>query len=130
MMECKILNFSLLRHLIIAGSLWLLSMFTSVVQASSLVLTVYIGAFFVPLLYTKYRQSIDPVMKQAFTQAKEKIESMHRYAKAGGVTAAILLLGYRTSYVNIAIAVFIFCVYARSQHPDDVSHRPCRMECF
>ena len=111
-----------LRHLIIAGSLWLLSMFTSVVQASSLVLTVYIGAFFVPLLYTKYRQAIDPVIKQAFNQAKEKIESMHRYAKAGGVSAVILLLGYRTSYVNIAIAVFILCVYARSQHPDDVSH--------
>jgi len=52
------------KHLIIAGSLWVLSMFTSIVQTSTLVLSVYIGAFFVPLLYTTYRKAIDPVVKR------------------------------------------------------------------
>ena len=95
-------------------------MFTSIVQTSTLVLSVYIGAFFVPLLYTTYRKAIDPVVKQAFDQAKVKFDAMHRHPKAAGIALVILLLGYRMSKVDLAIAAFVVCVYARSQLPTEV----------
>ena len=112
------------KHLIIAGSLWLLSMFARLITAADLVLTVYVGAFIVPLLYTTYRQAIDPMAKQTFAQAKDRFESLDRRAKAAGITLLILLLGYRMSTVDLLIAGFVVCVYARSQLPAEVGGGP------
>ena len=53
----------------------------------------YIGSFVVPLLYTMYRSSIDPAVKQAITQVKERFEALDRRGKAAGIMLVILLLG-------------------------------------
>ncbi len=48
---------------------------------------------------------------------------MDRRAKAAGITVLILLLGYRMSMLDLLIAAFMVCVYARSQHPTEVRGR-------
>jgi hypothetical protein len=50
-----------------------------------------------------------------------RVESLDRRVKAGVFTVLILLLGYRMSYIDLAIAAFVVCVYARSQLPEEVS---------
>ncbi|GAX82757.1 hypothetical protein CEUSTIGMA_g10183.t1 [Chlamydomonas eustigma] len=107
------------KHLIIACSLWLLSMCARLITASNLVLVLYIGAFITPVVYTANRKSIDPAVKDGFKQVQERVASLDRRVKAAVFTILILLLGYRMSYVDLAIAAFVVCVYARSQLPEE-----------
>ena len=57
---------------------------------------------------------------QAFTEAKQRFEAIDRRGKAAGIMLVILLLGYRMSRIDLIIAGFVVCVYARSQLPSEV----------
>ncbi len=53
-----------------------MSMLARLISASDLVLVLYVGAFAVPLLYSSYRQQIDPVVKDGLQQVPGQGDSL------------------------------------------------------
>lgn len=110
------------KHLIIATSLWLLSMFARLIPAPRLVLMVYVAAFIFPKLYSTYKGKINPLAQDTFAKAKKQIDAVDRRGKAIGIAVAILVLGYSMSSLDLALGAFVLCVYVRSQLPGEMDH--------
>jgi len=107
------------KHLIIAMSLWLVSLLCKLVPPMTLLLGLYIGAFIVPKAYDLLKPKVDPVAKDVYGQVKSKWDVADHRIKAGAIMVLILLLGC-VSTIDLVIAAFVVFVFAHSQLPKEM----------
>lgn len=107
------------KHLIIAVSLWILSLCCVWISPTHLALALYIGSFIVPKVYLTYRGAIDPKAQDTFSKIKAKLDAADHRLKAGVIALLVLALGC-ISTLNFIIAVFIVSLLVTSQMPKEI----------
>ncbi|KAG1665425.1 hypothetical protein FOA52_005767 [Chlamydomonas sp. UWO 241] len=107
------------KHLIIAMSLWMVSLLCKLVTPMALALWLFIAAFAIPKAYMLLKSRIDPVAKDVYGKAKAKWGAADHRIKAGVIMVLILALGC-VSTIDLVIAAFVVFVFAHSQLPKEV----------
>ena len=95
-------------------------MLARLVSAPRLVLISYVSAFILPKLYASFKSKINPILNDAYGQAKKQFEAVDRKGKAAGIGLLILVLGYYMSHLDLMLGAFVLVVYARSQLPSEM----------
>jgi len=107
------------KHLVIALSLWSVSLLVKLVAPMTLLLVLLVGAFVLPKAYDVLRPKIDPVVKDVYGKVKSKWNTADHRIKAGAIMVLILLLGC-VSTIDLVVAAFVAFVFAHSQLPKEM----------
>eukprot|EP00199_Chlamydomonas_sp_CCMP681_P002250 CAMPEP_0119110900 /NCGR_PEP_ID=MMETSP1180-20130426/32724_1 /TAXON_ID=3052 ORGANISM="Chlamydomonas cf sp, Strain CCMP681" /NCGR_SAMPLE_ID=MMETSP1180 /ASSEMBLY_ACC=CAM_ASM_000741 /LENGTH=384 /DNA_ID=CAMNT_0007097549 /DNA_START=78 /DNA_END=1232 /DNA_ORIENTATION=- len=102
------------KTLLIIGALWVVSIFGRGVGFTTLAAGLWIAAFTLPRIYTKFQAKIDKATSDISSIVKSRLGELDPKIRAALVVVPILVAGYTMSTADLLVAVLALAAYGRA----------------